>query len=169
MFYHMDEVDTLDERALRKMIEKQYPWIKDPVTWGLNRNERTILERLWEASPCIIPREVLINAIYSDQGKRECENADAVLKIVICRLRQKSRDLFTISTHYGQGYALKKSNAKDPATRIAELEKALEPFAAYGEVLRGQRVADDRVVVQLWDHKITKRDLVNAHEVTNGR
>lgn len=42
------------------------------------------------------------------------------------------------------------------------LREALKPFAEYGHTLHGQRVGADKVMVQLWDHKITVGDMRNA-------
>jgi len=43
-----------------------------------------------------------------------------------------------------------------------QLREALRPFAEYGAVLQGQRVRGDKVMVQLWDYKITVDDMRNA-------
>lgn len=44
----------------------------------------------------------------------------------------------------------------------AELVEALRPYAGYGAVLQGQRVRDDEVVLELWEHRITVADLRRA-------
>lgn len=48
----------------------------------------------------------------------------------------------------------------DPATQ--QVVEACEPFASYGEALRGQRVRHDEPLVELWGHKITGHDLIRA-------
>lgn len=48
------------------------------------------------------------------------------------------------------------------ATRLESLIEVLEPFAKYGRILQGQRVSDDAVLLELWDTKITVKDLRNA-------
>jgi len=44
---------------------------------------------------------------------------------------------------------------EDARDRILELETALEPFARYGHVIRGQRANGERAIVELWGEKIT--------------
>jgi hypothetical protein len=54
----------------------------------------------------------------------------------------------------------------DELTRLraqnAALVEALKPFAEYGHTLLGQKVRDDGVMVELWDHKITVADMRKA-------
>ena len=57
-------------------------------------------------------------------------------------------------------------NAFDPdrEKKVEALVEALGPIARYGEVLRGQWVRHDDPLIELWDHKISGRDLVRVAE-----
>jgi hypothetical protein len=62
--------------------------------------------------------------------------------------------------------------AKEAAERaLAEMQaqrdvlaEAIEPFAKYGEQLRGQRVRLDTVMLELWGTKIVVEHLTQAHQ-----
>ena len=57
-------------------------------------------------------------------------------------------------------------NAFDPERekKVEALVEAAEPIARYGDVLLGQWVRHDDVLIELWDHKITVGDLIRVAE-----
>jgi hypothetical protein len=51
---------------------------------------------------------------------------------------------------------------------VQPLIDALKPVAEYGKILRGQLARDDRVLLELWDNKITVGDLRNIATALEG-
>jgi hypothetical protein len=93
-------------------------------------------------------------------------NPTAVIELLdeVERLATYASD--TDRLYSGQSVKLGDMQAKviDQRERIKQLEAALKPFSEYGAILKGQKVRDDSVLIELWDQKVTVGHLRAAHE-----
>lgn len=97
---------------------------------------------------------------------KDLESSKAEIATLRAELEQMKRERDSFKTAFLSGASLRASVAEAErdrlAERVAELEKALEPFAEYGAILISQKVRDDSVMLDLFDRKITVSDFRNA-------